>query len=312
MALDTRDQARSLGVDGGATHVRLWSLARDASGWRAEQQLARFAWPSREAAEAREHHGARCVVELADALAQAASGEPVALALCMPGRKTDDRRGIAESNHGPVAADFLGSLEHELAERGVRIARRPTRLFGDGHAATAGEFRGADGALVGVRNGYYLGAGTGLAEGLVLGREVIALDWIDAWFPKAWTLRAGSGETFEAELSGLGIARRAGPGPFVERRRAAGDRAALEVLDRAARALGELVACRVATLASSPLGAIALDRVVLGQHFVELVDARFLDVATRELRPPQPAFVVSRLPAAAALGAHLLEESDRS
>ncbi|MBI5433110.1 MAG: hypothetical protein HZA52_09800, partial [Planctomycetes bacterium] len=212
MASVEKARLRTLGVDGGATHARIVEVERGETTWRAGFELARLAWPARDpaanAAE-RERHGARCVVELAGALASHARGEPLALALCMPGQKTDDERGIAFANHGPVARDFLDALERELLARDVALAPAPTRLFSDGRAAAAGELRALGGALVGVRQGYYLGAGTGLAECLVLGGEPIPLDWAAAWFPKAFTLRAESGETFEEELSAAALARRA-------------------------------------------------------------------------------------------------------
>lgn len=310
---------RTLGVDGGATYARIVEVERGEATWRAGCELARLAWPARDpaanAAE-RERHGASCVVELASALAEHARGEPLALALCMPGKKTDDERGIVAANHGPVARDFLDALERELAAHDVALERAPTRLFSDGRAAAAGELRALGGALVGARQAYYLGAGTGLGECLVLGGELVPLDWADAWFPKAFALRAASGETFEEELSAAALARRAGPGGFVETRRAAGDPAALEVSRRFVHALAEFLALRVESLAHSPLGTLVFERVVLGQRFADLVDAErllALRLALRErLGERTPALVVSHLAGSAAVGAHVLEESLRS
>ncbi|MCC6408203.1 MAG: ROK family protein [Planctomycetes bacterium] len=319
MPLAPPRSVRTLGVDGGATHARVVAVERGEAVWRAGAELARLAWPSRAAAEFRgtlERHGERCVDELASALAEHARGEPLALALCMPGKKTDDERGIVAANRGPVAPDFLERLLGALAERDVRVERAPTRLFSDGRAAAAGELRALGGALVGARQAYYLGAGTGLGECLVLGGELVPLDWAAAWFPKAFALRAASGETFEEELSAAALARRAGLGGFVETRRAAGDPAALEVSRRFVHALAEFLALRVESLAHSPLGALVFERVVLGQRFADLVDAErlfALRLALRErLGERTPALVVSHLAGSAAVGAHVLEESLRS
>lgn len=303
-----------LGVDGGATRARVVAVERGARTWRAGALLAQLEWPPRGASE-RAAHGARCAELLAEALARATRGAPLDLALCMPGRKTRDGRGIAAANHGPLAEDFLDRLERELTRRDVRLAARPSRLFGDGLAAAAGELYALGGALVGVRHGYYVGAGTGLGEAWVLGRELVPLDWVEEWSPKAHVLRASSGESFEAELSAGALERRAGPGERLSVRRARGDRAVREVMERMLAALAELLALRVEALARSPLGALPLERVVLGQRFADLIEPSGLFALRRELArrvAAPPRLVVSHFRAAAAVGCHVLEERLRS
>lgn len=317
--------ARTIGVDGGATHARLHAVVRGAAVWRVEGELARLTWPVRDGSSAHEH-GGRCAARLADALANAVagalgtpvtpgtvnpSGAPLALALCMPGKKTADGRGIERANHGPVAPDFLDRLERELAAREVLLAERPSRLHSDGLAAVAGELHARGGNLVGARHAYYAGSGTGLAEALVLGGEPVPLDWTESWCRKGFALTASTGESFEEELSAAALAKRLGGSEFLERARAAGDPAALEVSRRMVGVLAELIVRRSEEFSASPLGALPLERVVLGQRFAELVDAPTLRRLERELaeRLTQPPLVVvSHFHAAAAVGCHVLEE----
>lgn len=310
MSGDGVQRARVIGVDGGATYARLHAVARGAAVWHVDTELASFAWPVPDELGAHEH-GGRCAARLAEALANAAAGAPLSFALCMPGKKTADGRGIERANHGPIAPDFLERLERELAAREVALAERPSRLHSDGLAAAAGELHARGGNLVGARHAYYAGSGTGLAEALVIGGEPVPLDWAESWCPKAFALTASTGETFEAELSAASLSARSGSSDFLEIARAAGEPGALETTRRMVGALAELILLRVRAFATSPLGALPLERIVLGQRFAELVDAPTLRRLERELAlrtNDPPLVVVSHFRAAAAVGCHVLEE----
>jgi hypothetical protein len=161
---------------------------------------------------------ARCVLEIA----RARGAARVLVGVAMPGLKTADVRGIAFARHGPRCEEFLDALEVLLRSEGLEFAAPIRRLESDGACAGVGEEFAADGALRGAECAYYLGGGTGLAEALKLRDELVALEHLEDWLPRAWRLREPlENRSYDDVLSARGInesfrAQRAGEQRFPE------------------------------------------------------------------------------------------------
>jgi hypothetical protein len=125
---------------------------------------------------------AQCVLEVS----RRRDAKNVLLGLAMPGLKTADGRGLAFARNGPRIPEFAERLTELLVCEGVELAAPIGELLGDGWCAGVGETWGEGGALHGWRTAYYLGGGTGLAEALVLGGELVPLLDVGEWFPPAW------------------------------------------------------------------------------------------------------------------------------
>jgi hypothetical protein len=209
-----------VGVDGGATGVRAHSVAVSAEGTFAlagasceedyevtpgfeplplEEQAAQLAAPR--PGELEREQAERWVAAVAGCIAAVARGldEPPLVGIGMPGLKTVDGRGLAVVRNGPRIPDFLDRLEVQLAALGA-TSRAAGCLFGDGQCCGLGEEHARAGLLGGVRDGYYVASGTGVAEALKLDGALVSLDDAGAWFPKAWQLEEG-GRSVEAGLS---------------------------------------------------------------------------------------------------------------
>jgi len=218
---------------------------------------------------------ARCIVRVL----RARNCRRALIGMAMPGLKSADGRGITVMHHGPRIPDFCGGIERRLGARGLELMAPIGRLWGDGECSGIGERYAGSGNLRGVRNGYYIGGGTGLAEALLLEDEVVALDRVESWFPKAHSMLDTLDETFEEELSMFAInARYAAAvgaemplvrGSFPEDR-APDDAEAGAHLRRAGHALARLIARRLVTLearssrADEFPGPIHVERIVVG------------------------------------------------
>ena len=323
-----------VGVDAGATRVRAGAVRVD---W--EQGLPRLSlagtphaqvypraegfepWPlarqerdpERPAAEVQQAAAcldatARCIAHALAAAAAPREGT-VRVAVCLPGLRGADGRGIRAALHLPRMPDFVGELERRL--RGIAARLAPIgRVLSDGRARGLGERFGRGGALADVSEGYYLGAGTGLAESFLSGGAVLEETRLPAGLLRAWELAAADGSSFDARVSAAGVNRAwtriAGGGAYPELGADAGDERARGLLSDAGRACAELVCHRIGLWPMVAAG--RLQRVVLGQRLADWwTRACFRGSFEAELaRGPEPvhdAVQVSGLAQAAVLGA---------
>jgi hypothetical protein len=314
-----------IGVDGGATEVKVHEvealrgqpelLLRAGKGQCSkrygkiygfapltlEEQRAQLAAPV--LSELERQQGLQWVEAVAECIAVVAAareGSAARIGVALPGLKTPDGRGIALSLHGPRIPDFLDRLEERLAKTRVRSAAPIGRLLSDGECCGLGEQYAEGGAFRDVEHAYYLGGGTGLAESLKLAGEVVPLERIESWFPKAWQLDASPkdalealfwplkpspGQTFDSLLSVAELNRRYAESPpkshghsrkgFVEGR-IGEDPCAIAQVENLAHALAVLVERRVRCLEQPAQGPehdprpIRLQRVVVGQRLGQL------------------------------------------
>jgi hypothetical protein len=296
---------RLVGVDGGGSGVRaaIVERLRDGCFARRGELFSHTVSPGSDATS--------WIEAAADVIARCAAGaERVRFGMGMPGRKTDDGRGIAHALHGPVEPRFLERLEDVLARRGVELVAGCERLEDDGLLGCAGELFGVNGGLRGARTGYFIGGGTGLAEAFVFEGAVVAFEDAPKALERAWRLTDGAA-TFEERLSvrGLNQRYRAAGGTYdrPEEGAHAGEEAASRVLIRAVWDLVRLVWLREQALATG------FDRVVVSQRLAcvlthaavrPIVDETLAQVAERGGDDRlKDRLVLSTSPAAAVVGA---------
>jgi len=193
-------------------------------------------------------------------------GEAFRLGLCMPGLRTASGRGIVVCRHGPRSPRLLEELEEECARRDLNLVAQPPDLQGDGRAAAWGEEVAGGGQLAGVADAYYVGAGTGLAEGLKVAGIHLDLTRLRQHLPAAWAVRGPSGRSWEDEVSMGGMQtlwQGTGQG-WVEQAAQAGEAQAQEILSAGACALGRWLLMRMEALQGWE-GKV-LQRIVVGQR----------------------------------------------
>ena len=332
-------QQLCVGVDAGATRVRACAVHVD---WKQDRPRLNLAgdpqeqayprvddfepWPlarqerdcERPSGETRQ--AALCLDTITSCIVNAAAMAPppqaneVRVGVCLPGLRSADDRGIRAALHLPRMPACLDELEQRLRGQDSRIALFG-RILSDGRARGLGERFGVDGAFADVSEGYYLGAGTGLAESFLSCDVVLDETRLPAQLLRAWELAGADGTSFDARLAAAAVNRAwkhvtgsnaAQSGEYPELRADAGDRRALELLGDTGRACAELVRLRLELwprIAAGPL-----QRVVLGQRLSDWwarpsFRRSFEAELARGLTPVHDAVQPSQLAQAAILGA---------
>lgn len=305
LSADARTAVRAIGVDGGGSGVRAAAVRANEDG------ALELAGPVARRDVSPGADARAWILAAADAMIEAlGDGARMRFGMGMPGRKTDDGRGIAHALHGPVEPRFCDLLEEELERRGATLDARCIALSDDGVLGCRGELLAVDGALRGVESGYYVGGGTGLAEAFVLDGVVVPFERAPQPLVRAWRLSDGEA-TFEERLSVRALnaryARGGGAHACPEEGVAADEEIARRVLVRAIWDLVRLVWLREQALD------LTFERVVVSQRLARvlalpvvrpLFDEALAQLAERSGDPRLPErLVLSTLPHAAILGA---------
>ena len=295
-------EAHLIGVDGGATSVKVHAVDRLPSGrlhaagpsqarvWEGagdfvpvplERQLEQHLAGTLAVEPHEEREAAARVHTIAGAIAATAaqivsgtgSSAALWLGVCMPGLKTPDGRGIAVARNGPRSPDFLDRLQAELASGGLELAAPLERVDSDGEAAGWGEEVAAEGCLNGVDSAWLVGCGTGVAEAGKLGGAHLDLARERDWLIEPWRLRGADGSSVEDLISMRGMrsayARARGAGEDLVEAAGAGEERALEVLAGAARAFADFLFLRLRVLWRHAARHV-LERVVIGQRSAQI------------------------------------------
>ena len=130
---------------------------------------------------------------------------PLLIGIGMPGLKTGDQRGIFVMKNGPRIPRFSDKLEEKLEQRGISLLVSIQRLGSDAEYCSFGEEYGQGGLFKNIRNGYYLGGGTGAADGLKLNGALVSFDQSKAWIAKTWEMKNEVGISIENYVSAKGI-----------------------------------------------------------------------------------------------------------
>jgi hypothetical protein len=254
-------------------------------------------------------------------VAEQAGRKRLRIGICLPGVKSADGRGVAVMRNGPRLPNFLAQLESGLAQAGLKLSAPIQALLSDGEACAHGENLGLEGHLVGVRNAYYLGGGSGLAEACKIDGEVVDMNALRPWMRKAWQMEDADGNNYEDLASARGINVRyalargvepvLGAEVYPEKRVALGDPDAEAVLRAAAATVAGLVFERIRACAKAeklprtgrsertggPAFKLApgtvLERVVIGQRLGRLFADAGVERVLREPLEEQLAKLVS-------------------
>ena len=138
-----------------------------------------------------------CTCEVIKSLA---GDNPFQIAIAMPGIKTEDNRGILKMANGPRIPNFCDQIESKL-----KIKAPIQKLESDADMCVWGEEYAESGAFRSVNNAYYLGGGTGTADGLKLKGKLITFDEASDWIAKSIELKMQNGDSLEnyASMSGI-------------------------------------------------------------------------------------------------------------
>jgi len=123
----------------------------------------------------------------------------------MPGLKTADKRGISAIANGPRMPGYSEFIELKIREENLTPGAPIAHLGSDADYCGLGEEYSADGLFKDVRNAYYLGGGTGVADALKLEGKLIPFDQAKGWIAKAWEMLCDKGISFERYASAAGI-----------------------------------------------------------------------------------------------------------
>ena len=247
------------------------------------------------------------VVETIKSLSTLAGTKPALIGIGMPGLKTSDLRGINALNNGPRIPDYCTQIEEKLKKAGIRLVAPIAHLGSDADYCGIGEFYANEGAFRDIKNAYYLGGGTGAADALLIGGQLMPFDHIKSWMAKTWEMKNEKNLSLERYASASGIqfvyGRHAGipteklntdqiyP-PQIASLALSGDQAAVAALNEISEYLAWLFFERISTLfcgskdifgfvnpkrdSLDPIHLFrgtVLDRIVIGQRLGELMNS---------------------------------------
>ena len=219
-----------IGLDGGASKIRAWIVEPGSDGFKLQgqaiekqyashpdfdrefapipipQQLAEMKGEPIPVSSQEKQQGQAILETILEAVLEITSGQrgPWIIGLGFPGLKTSDKKGIAALVNGPRMPTLACDIELELKKNQIDLATPIHALGSDADYCGLGEEKGKDGHFTGVKNAYYLGGGTGVADALKLHGQVLPFDQIKDWMAKTWELTS-NGLSFEKVLSARGI-----------------------------------------------------------------------------------------------------------
>ena len=136
-----------------------------------------------------------CIVDLIKHFTSKAS---LKIGIATAGIKDMSNRGITIMANGPRMPEYLNYIES-------KINQSIYPLESDANMCVWGEEYAQNGSLRNINNAYYLGGGTGTADGLKLKNELIPFDQISNWIAKTIELKTSNGESLEDYTSMAGI-----------------------------------------------------------------------------------------------------------
>ena len=136
-----------------------------------------------------------CIIDL---IKHFTSKAPLKIGIATAGIKDMNNRGITIMANGPRMPEYLNYIES-------KINQSVYPLESDANMCVWGEEYALDGSLRNINNAYYLGGGTGTADGLKLKSKLVPFDQISSWIAKTIELKTRNGESLESYTSMSGI-----------------------------------------------------------------------------------------------------------
>lgn len=123
----------------------------------------------------------------------------------MPGLKTNNKRGIVALANGPRMPEYSEFIESRLQHSSKSLLAPIAHLGSDADYCGLGEEYSEDGLFKDVKNAYYLGGGTGVADAMKLDGYLVPFDNAKPWIAKAWEMKSDKDISLERYASASGI-----------------------------------------------------------------------------------------------------------
>ena len=118
------------------------------------------------------------------------------ISFAMPGIKSDDKKGIVAMSNGPRLPDLCKKIQSE-----IETSSNISNIESDSDMCAWGEEFATNGFFRGISNAYYMGGGTGIADGMKLNDKLLSFDSQSNWIAKTWELKSKNGVSIESLLS---------------------------------------------------------------------------------------------------------------
>ena len=154
-------------------------------------------------------------------------------------------------------------------------------LQSDADMCVWGEEYAKNGSLRSISNAYYLGGGTGIADGLKLNRKILSFDEESDWIAKCWEFKLKNGNSLESLISMAGI---------IDKKNSLEEicnNIGLFLFDRLCTVhKGESSKFKVSRPVSDthPFKGILLDRIIIGQRLAEYFSSEPGNIHFRQIK----------------------------
>ncbi len=122
------------------------------------------------------------------------------ISIAMPGIKTKSKQGIEIMANGPRIPKLHQTITDYFG-KSIEIIN----LQSDAEMCAWGEEFAPNGSFRKINNAYYIGGGTGIADGLKLKNQICSFEKASNWIAKCWELKLKNGNSLEALISMRGI-----------------------------------------------------------------------------------------------------------
>ena len=122
------------------------------------------------------------------------------ISIGMPGLKTKNNRGIDIMANGPRIPKLRQTISDHFG-KSIKIMN----LQSDAEMCVWGEEFALNGSFRKINNAYYIGGGTGIADGLKLKNQICSFEKVASWIARCWELKLKNGTSLESIISMSGI-----------------------------------------------------------------------------------------------------------
>ena len=118
------------------------------------------------------------------------------ISIAMPGIKSDDKKGIQAMSNGPRLPDLCKKIQNA-----IESSSNISNIESDSDMCAWGEEFAINGFFRDINNAYYMGGGTGIADGMKLNNQLLSFDSQSSWIAKTWELKSSNGSSIESLIS---------------------------------------------------------------------------------------------------------------
>ena len=189
------------------------------------------------------------------------------MGLCFPGIKTPKLDGVSIMANGPRNIKMLSMINNKIKTNEHRKLMMK-EIHDDSECCLIGEWKSSIGKLQNSENAIYIGGGTGIADGIILGNKIVDMR-NSKKIKRSWELTMPTGKSVEYYLSLGGMLNQWGKGRSTKAMQSllehatSGDIAACQIIENASQAFDYLINNRVSFFQSH--GATP-EKIVIGQR----------------------------------------------